>query len=99
MTIALTSSAGKIGKHLATMLHGREDVLSLWARQSGDLSELWLIVDAESIEEEKNMRRKLDQLRERFPEDLCDLRVYDVKVMGTTDPETFVPRDSIRIEI
>ena len=98
MTATDTSNAEKIGKYLAGLIKDRDDVSSIWVRQAGDMAELWMIVDALSIDEERALRRIHDELIARFSDRYCDLRIYDVKLMGTTDVRGFVPPDARQIE-
>lgn len=93
------ANAEKLGKLIADRVRERSDVISLWARQSSGMAELWLIVDSDSIEAERGLRRIDADLYKAFPDSHWELRVFDVKLMGTSDPSGFVPRDAVRIEL
>jgi hypothetical protein len=99
MTVARTATAEQVGRYLASLLRGSEDVSDLFVLQSRSLVEAWLIVSSESIDAEVGMHSCQRRLLERFPDQDVDLRIFEASRLGATGAASIVPHNAIQIEI
>lgn len=99
MTVARTATAEQVGKYLASLLRGRQDVSELHVLQSSGVIELWLIVSPGSIGAEFELHSMQRRLLQQFPEQSIDLRIHDVSRLGISGVSASVPHNAIQIEI
>ncbi len=99
MTVMHTSKARRIGDYFGGLLSGIEGAKGLWALQEDGQVELWLVVDADNMDAEREFHSLLGRVLAAFPESTIDLRVVNAHRVGEHNAFTAVPGDAIKIEI
>ncbi len=94
MVIANSIYAADLVRHFAELVREEPAARILYYRQSGEISEFWLITEPIDVETERRVRTIRRALFERFPETLFEFQLINPRLSEDLDPRVLIPGDA-----